>query len=381
MELFILVLGISYMSFLAYENYKLSIIRKSFKHIIHVNGTRGKSTVSRLIDAGLREGGFKVFTKTTGTSPRMLYVDGSEHEIRRRGRANIKEQISIMKKASRQGAEVLVIECMAIKRELQQISQERILGADISVITNVRMDHLDEIGRTLNEIAEALSSVIPSKGSFFTADKRYYAYFKGIAGKRGSTAYLAEDAKGSNIGVDFGDNVSLALAVCKALDIDEEAAIKGMKEYRRDPGSLRTYTIMNSRNKQIRLINALAANDPESTEKILETAFVEESFKAKNILLINNRNDRMSRLQQFADFAGKYISRFDAIWISGPGAGLMEALLKKKGISRDHVRQVKDIKEFDYIEDDALILAVGNIAGFGKSIMEYMEKAGGIIGG
>ena len=71
MELLILSSGILYIVFLIYEYYSLSIIRKGLRHIIHVNGTRGKSTVCRLIDAGLKAGGHKVFTKTTGTSPRM----------------------------------------------------------------------------------------------------------------------------------------------------------------------------------------------------------------------------------------------------------------------------------------------------------------------
>ena len=36
---------------------------------IHVNGTRGKSSVTRLIAAGLRAGGKRTFAKTTGTAP------------------------------------------------------------------------------------------------------------------------------------------------------------------------------------------------------------------------------------------------------------------------------------------------------------------------
>ena len=45
---------------------------------IHVAGTRGKSTTTRLIAAGLRAGGLRVVAKTTGTEPRLIYPDGSE---------------------------------------------------------------------------------------------------------------------------------------------------------------------------------------------------------------------------------------------------------------------------------------------------------------
>ena len=34
---------------------------------IHVNGTRGKTSVARLIAAGLRAGGKRVYAKTSGT--------------------------------------------------------------------------------------------------------------------------------------------------------------------------------------------------------------------------------------------------------------------------------------------------------------------------
>ena len=50
---------------------------------IHVNGTRGKSSVTRLIAAGLRGAGIRTFAKTTGTLPRMILPDGSEIPVDR----------------------------------------------------------------------------------------------------------------------------------------------------------------------------------------------------------------------------------------------------------------------------------------------------------
>lgn len=83
-----------YLLYLLWEAHAVRIARKKLAHVVHVNGTRGKSTVSRLIEAGLRAGGLRVFCKTTGTDPMTIDVNGREELICRRGKANIKEQIA-----------------------------------------------------------------------------------------------------------------------------------------------------------------------------------------------------------------------------------------------------------------------------------------------
>ena len=137
-----------YLLYLLWEAHAVRIARKKLAHVVHVNGTRGKSTVSRLIEAGLRAGGLRVFCKTTGTDPMTIDVNGREELICRRGKANIKEQIAVLRRAAAQNAQVLVVECMAITPEFQQTSQHDILRADIGVITNVRRDHMDVMGDT-----------------------------------------------------------------------------------------------------------------------------------------------------------------------------------------------------------------------------------------
>ena len=72
---------------------------------IHVNGTRGKSGVTRLIAAGLRAGGIRTCAKTTGTLARMIFPDGSEYPVFRPSRANVKEQLRVVRAASRCRAE------------------------------------------------------------------------------------------------------------------------------------------------------------------------------------------------------------------------------------------------------------------------------------
>ena len=110
---------------------------------IHVNGSRGKSGVTRLIAAGLRAAGIRTFAKTTGTLARMIFPDGTEQPVVRPGRTNVIEQLKIMRSAASHNAEALVIECMAVQPHLQSLCELRMIRSTHGVITNARPDHLD----------------------------------------------------------------------------------------------------------------------------------------------------------------------------------------------------------------------------------------------
>ncbi|MEO1369791.1 MAG: poly-gamma-glutamate synthase PgsB, partial [Acidobacteriota bacterium] len=105
-------------------------------HRIHVNGTRGKSSVTRLIGAGLRAGGVSTLTKVTGTFPRLILPDGSDVPVHRKAAATILEQLDIVDLAAAEGVDALVIECMALDPEFQRITEEQMVHATIPVMTN-----------------------------------------------------------------------------------------------------------------------------------------------------------------------------------------------------------------------------------------------------
>jgi len=134
---------------------------------IHINGTRGKSSVTRLIGAGLRAGGISTITKVTGTFPRLIIEDGTETYIHRKSSANIIEQLSIVKFAHRRNAKALVMECMALQPQYQTITEKHMIHSNVSVMTNIRLDHVDVMGHTLPEIAETLGRTIPENENLF----------------------------------------------------------------------------------------------------------------------------------------------------------------------------------------------------------------------
>ncbi|RTZ96436.1 MAG: hypothetical protein DSY36_00860 [Candidatus Neomarinimicrobiota bacterium] len=127
---------------------------------IHVNGTRGKSSVTRLIAAGLRAGGLRTFAKTTGTAPRIIDAEGKDRIIHRLRSASIGEQIRLMRFFAKEKPDAVVMECMAVQPEYQWISEQKMIKSHIGVITNARPDHLEEMGPTLDDVRKSLGNSV-----------------------------------------------------------------------------------------------------------------------------------------------------------------------------------------------------------------------------
>ena len=356
---------LAYLAWLVVEQRLARRDRRAIPEVVHVNGIRGKSSVSRLIDAGLRAGGYRVLTKTTGTLPRRIDVDGQERPIRRRGRASIREQLAILRAAARQRAEILVVECMAVQPEYQQTCEERMLRASVAVITNVRPDHPEEMGADLDDVAAALALTLPTNGTAFTADPAYAAYFATTAARKGSTCALAAPCHDDP--PDFAENVGLALAVCQHLGVAHAVALAGMRGYRRDPGvfAVRTQTAHDGGTQTV--LNALAANDPNSAARLLADAEARGLLATgRRLLLINNRYDRPARTLQFIDFALAHESRFDAFVLSGHARGLVARHLRRRGIADARLIPLKRFADLPTLPGDAVVFAVGNIVGSGQ---------------
>ena len=211
---------------------------------VHVNGSRGKSSVARLIAAGLRAGGYKVVGKTTGSTAAVIHTDGSETPIRRRGGPNIKEQLRVIRRATREGCQALVLECMAVRPDLQKVCEHSIVRATHGVITNVRPDHLEVMGPTMDDVASSLAGTVPRKAHLFTAEDHYHDFLAQRARRAGSRFSLAtaagvatEEMAGFGY-VEFAENVSLALDVCTSIGVPREKALQAMYKVTPDVGAL-----------------------------------------------------------------------------------------------------------------------------------------------
>lgn len=380
MDKLIMILFVFYITYLIIEAHDNNKNRKSFLHVIHVNGTRGKSSTTRLIDAALRDTQYRIFSKTTGTSPRTIDINGIEEPITRKGKANIKEQIKIIRKAAVQKADILVIECMAVNPNLQYITQNKILKADISVVTNVRRDHLEVMGPTLNDVAVSLGNVMPKNGTFITAEKEFIDYYDYL-GKSYNTKVILSREIEDDYGIDFSENVSIALEVCSLLGIDKERAIKNMKKnYKKDPGVLTNYKIRLKDDIIIDFINGFSINDPDSIKIIFERYQGKDMFTNKKfIVLINNRGDRIHRLMQHTDLI--YDLKPDKVWIIGENSTLMKNNLIKIGFQSEDIFIIKEnlLNVINSLKESSAIFAIGNIGDNGEKIIEDINKVGDLI--
>ncbi len=384
------LVGFGIIELLRYKNH-LRNLRK-IPNRIHVNGSRGKSSVTRLIGAALREGGYEVAVKTTGTVPRFIYPDGKEVPVFRAGKPNIIEQLRIVKRAVKAGANVLVVECMAITPDYIRILEDRIIQSTVGVITNVREDHLDIMGPTLYDVAKNLALSIPKNGVVFTAEDKWFWVFEEEAKRKNSVIYKVspDEIKDEELlrfpYIEHKENVSLALAVARYFGIDRSVALNGMYKVKPDPGVL-VERIIEFQGKKIYLFNAFAANDPDSTEIIWNMAI--NRRKGKKLLVLTLRKDRPQRTESFAKVLGKRI-KADHYFIVGTYTSYVVKSLRNLGISEesmtimehtnpvpdDEARKVaKHVVESIWREadDENVLVAIGNIVGIGGKIIEILE--------
>lgn len=351
---------------------------------IHVNGTRGKSTVTRLIAAGLRAGGIRTCCKTTGTLARMSFSDRSEYPVFRPGKANVIEQLRIVKAAAADEAEALVVECMALMPELQSLCELRFVQATHGVITNARADHLDVMGPSSRDVALALAASCPVGGKLFTAEQIHRQVFEDVADDRGSRFFgvdeevhtVSEEELAGFAYIEHAENVALALKVCEDLGVDRERALRGMWQVTPDPGAMMVHRYVDPLS-EITFVNAFAANDPDSTEFNWHLALTRFPHVQKRIAVFSCRSDRTDRSRQLAEACPAW-EMADHYLVVGSETRVFARRALESGMNPMRLNCMEGAEIDDIIEEikllagpSALVVGMGNIDGPGWKLASY----------
>jgi len=315
---------------------------------VHVNGIRGKSTVTRIIAGMLREAGYVTIGKATGTEAVVVNRDGIDEIIHRKGPATILEQIEVAKKYVDDTVQALVIECMALKPQYQNTSEKMIVRSNIGVLTNVREDHQDVMGETLPEIARSLLNTCPYNGVLVTAEvnPEITPIIDEVAASRGSRVIYADPETVSDADIErfdyiaFKENVAIGVAIADLIGIPRDLAMNGMVRADPDPGVLRMKELA-ILGKRVTWANLFAVNDRESMVVAMRKLDPYMTPTTTRVGILNNRNDRERRAVQFADVAVRDLS-FEYLVTFGAFEGLVTDLLVENDYPLDRILNLGD---------------------------------------
>lgn len=339
---------------------------------IHVAGSRGKTTVTRLLGAALREAGIRTLVKTTGTDPLLVLPDGQEQSWQRWAPPGISEQIRFFRRARKEKAQAVVLESMAIEPEYLWASERYLVHATHTVITNARPDHAEVVGNEPLAAAHALSLVLPQKGKLVVADEAA----NGPISERMLTApdghartlVVATAGKHHNI-----VNRELALAVTRDLGIVDEVAIAGFDKAGEDPGAFFVKSGV-IEGRQFRFANAFSCNDPLSLAQLWE----ENAGSERQVILFNPRADRPERTRAFLSALPGLKPTVQQVYVAG---FVPDRWARQAGLSTDTVRKLPTrdpAKAIAFLAGiagpDGLIWGTGNYSRFGKGIISLLNQ-------
>jgi poly-gamma-glutamate synthase PgsB/CapB len=351
-----------------------------------VNGIRGKSSITRLCAGALRGGGLTTVAKTTGTAARFIHPDATEEPVHRKfGIANVVEQIGIVRRAAVYRPDALVIECMAVMPALQEVNQTKLIRSTIGVLCNVREDHLEEMGPTLDDVARSLSRSMPVGGICVTAERERLHILRQEAAARDCELLYAdpdtvsdEELRGFSW-FTFKENVAIALTVAELLGVERKTALQGMYDAPPDPGVLSVERYRTPDGSELRFANVFAANDPESTlmnvNQLLDLGAIGRPLH----IVINCRPDRVERNIQM----GRLVPDLDPDTVFLIGHPTKSA---RDGIPAHWGGRVVDLggddRDADTLTADLLaalgadcsLVAIGNIHGQGEHLLERLAQ-------
>ena len=378
--------------YFVWERLRVSQKIRSIPLRICVTGTRGKSSVTRLIASCLRESGLRVIARTTGSRPVIILPDGEEKEVRRRGFPSILEGKKLLNLGAELKAQALVAELMSIRPESSHVESIQIFNPHIVVITNVRLDHLAQMGPSRQDIARCFTASFPERGTVFVLGEEHFPVFEEAAERLNTRLVQVKKdsfeeyfgAKKECFPFEFEENIRLALAVADHLEIDREAVCRGLDKAAPDFGSLKVWTTqLGEPSRRWHLVSLFAANDPQSTRYALSRFTGRKPLDGlEKVGVLNLRRDRGDRTIQWLQALNQGIfPEFRKVFVVGEQANAFRRRWRSSADTKLYALKLQPPpaimeKITRTVSEDAVLVGMGNMGGVGKELVEYWENTG-----
>ncbi len=275
--------------------------RKALRRLdtrIAVAGSRGKTSTTRRLDDVFNRRGYDTLTKITGNHPILIY-NGEVHPIERRGpRTTLYENISVIGEFAPEldayaAEDIGIFENQGITEYTTRLINQQLINPDIVILTNVRQDHNDTLGKTRTNIARSFGRSV-SAGTHVISGEQHpvlHEYMQEEIERRGSTIEQVEipDRHEGMIGAETAHAIDAVLSYLNEPPLPDgelEAFLDAIQpEWTRLPNG--------------RVFNAAQVNDVESTEMIRQALVAEDEQIQPFVYL---RRDRRGRTASFAEY-------------------------------------------------------------------------------
>ena len=189
-------------------------IHAANSHRVLVTGSRGKSSIVRMLHAAMSAAGLQAWARITGVVPRELGPGGVRTILRSSG-AHVEEMRWWLRRLPR-SAQAVILENSAISPDLQGLAGLW-LKPDVTVFSNAVPDHQEAWGPGREDAAKVLVAGIPRGGKVvLPADLQHDRHLAGLLGKRQCEPVFA--AMDSETGEGYkAVNLGLALAAIECL--------------------------------------------------------------------------------------------------------------------------------------------------------------------
>lgn len=265
---------------------------------IAVTGVRGKSTTVSWLYEALVAREVDVYAKVTGDAAHSLY-DGNRYPIERSGPVRLYETEAEIRRFDPDDA--IVIENQGIRAYTSRLINTDYVDANIVVLTNVRRDHLDTLGRNPENIARALSRSVPAGARVVCGEgnEGLREYIERELDRRNGTLIPAFDPHGKPI-TPAEELLAIVDTTLTEAGYDQLSAIE-RREFR---DRMRfEWTVL----PEGRALHAAAVNDVESTERVRQA--LDPSGEKSIQPLVYFRADRPGRTASFIDYLNRLADR------------------------------------------------------------------------
>lgn len=361
----LLPITIACIAALAVEAIALGRDRRAVPRRILVTGTRGKSSLVRILTAACRAVEPATLGKTTGDAPELHLPGGERAVLRRRGRARIIEQARLLRTCRKRGIRCLVVESMSITPEIMRAETRLIRPTHVAVV-NVRDDHRETLGADPGEQRARYLESLPVGTPWFTRDRGLLAQ---------SNAASERDPRAQG---DFADEMlglaqdvlhACGWATPAALEAAEQAAAELVAEPRE----------IADENGRFIFLDAFSANDPHSLDLLCAHWRRRIPLARSWSFLFATRADRPLRTQQFCAWL-RAQRELGTVFVAGSHALYALRALRRAGIDARLARErsggtfagILDLPPAD--RPTGVLVGIGNAGGLGLRLRRALGE-------